>query len=147
MENSGYANNNFAYTVLAGDCLDGTVTNGSDGDPGPACPFPVGSGLNSKYNGDYIIEIVSGTTSGCIGTDYAGFANVGPCPDYTGGAGSNIWVIGPECDNDTGNYFINVYWSGQHSDADASSLISGGSIGAQAYVAFNDPTASCWAPS
>jgi hypothetical protein len=144
METSGTGNDNFSMRPLgSGYCNDGFVTDGTGGNPGPACPFPVGSGLNSIYNNDQIIEIFSGISNGCIGTDFDENANVGPCPPSRNGTGSNIWVIGPECGHDS-TYLINVYWSGQHGNADASSLISGGAIGAQAYVAGNNPATSCW---
>jgi hypothetical protein len=142
METSGTGNDNFSMYTLSNYCDGGFVTNGV-GSPGPACPFPVGSGLNSAYENHQIVKIVSGISNGCIGTDFSENANVGPCPPPSGGTGSNIWVIGPECGTDS-TYLINVYWSGQHGNADASSLISGGAIGAQAYVAGNNPATSCW---
>jgi hypothetical protein len=143
METSGTGNDNFSMIPLGSDCNHGFVTNGTGGNPGPACPFPAGSGLNSAYNNDQIVEIESGVSHGCIGTDFSENANLGNCPPAKNGAGSNIWVIGPECGSDS-TYLINVYWSGQHGNADASSLISGGAIGVQAYVAGNNPATSCW---
>jgi hypothetical protein len=145
MENPGYTNDNFDWIRLTGYCDDGYVTNGVSS-PGPACPFPAGSGLNNTYEGDQIVKIVSGISNGCIGTDFSEHANVGACPPSSNGTGSNLWVIGPTCfvGSGAGNYFINIYWSGQHGNGDASSLESGGAIGAQAYVAGNNPSASCW---
>jgi hypothetical protein len=143
MENTGYANNSFAEYKLSGYCDDGYVTDGVHS-PGPACPFPNGSGLNSKYEGYPIIAALSGVSGACIGTDGSGKANLGACPPSSGGSGSNIWVVGgPICGNSS-YYLINVYWSARHGTSGASSLISGGSIGAQAYVAMNNPQASCW---
>jgi hypothetical protein len=145
MEKAGYTNDDFGWYTLTHYCDGGYVTNGVQL-PGPACPFPVGSGLNSEYNGDQIVRIVSGVSNGCIGTDFSENANVGTCPPSSGGTGSNIWIIGPACyvGSGAGSYYINVYWSGQHGNSGASSLESGGSIGAQAYVAGNNPAASCW---
>ncbi len=144
MESSGPANNKFTLFPLQGYCNNGLVSTGTGGNnPPPACPFPNGSGLNSRYDGDPIVEIAPSFSGPCIGTDNSEYANVGACPPGDGGTGSNIWVIGPECGTNS-YYYINVYWSGQHGNTNASSLISGGAIGAQAYVAGNNPATSCW---
>jgi hypothetical protein len=79
-----------------------------------------------------------------MGTDTSARANLGACPG-SNGHGSNIWVLGPNCTagGNTGEYIINVYWSDQHGRSGASSLQSGGAIGAQATVPAN-PASSCW---
>jgi hypothetical protein len=139
MYDSGdYANNNWKLVQLTGYCDHGVVTNG----PGPACPFPVGSGLNAQLNGDVIDAIVSYVSAACIGTDYVENMNLGPCPPPSNGAGSNIWVQGPGCNSNGSFYYTNVYWSAQHGNSGAAYMVSGGAIGAQAYV--SPANASCW---
>jgi hypothetical protein len=144
MYNSGVTNDNFGENLLTGYCNGGHVTDGVHS-PGPACPFVVGSGYNSAYEGDQMIEIISNVSGACIGTDEHSIANLGPCPPTRGGVGSNIWVLAtPECGTLSGTYYyINVYWSNSPDNSDAASLQSGGAIGNNAYVVGVHDT-SCW---
>ena len=121
MYNFGYSNDAWTLYQMTGYCSGGYVSSSL------ACPFPNGSGLNSTYNGDYIMEVKSQVSGACIGTDGAGFANLGPCPPDSGGKGSNLWVF------EGGGPIVSVYWSKQHGNNSEADLVSGGSIGAQAY--------------
>jgi hypothetical protein len=137
MYNPGVTNDGWTVTILAHYCNNGLVSN--------ICPFPVGSGLNTQFDGDEIFQMDSDVSNACIGTDSNEMANLGACPPVNGsGKGSNIWVLATSTCGASAYYFENVYWSGQHGNGVASSLISGGSIGAQAYVLGDDPATSCW---
>ncbi len=130
------ANDVFSWSSLPGYCSDGDVSTS------PACPFKNGSGLNTEFNGAPMVEIQAGNDL-CLGTDSSGNANLGACPNPNGkSTGSNIWVLAAGCNPyNAGDYsFVNVYWS--NIDGSPQYLISGGAIGAQAYV--QDGVASCW---
>ncbi len=137
MYNSGVSNDSFSIDVLAGYCNNGQVSN--------ICPFKANTGLNAVLAGDTIFEIVNNNNGKCIGTNVYEEADMGPCPPANGsGVGSNIWVA----DTDEGcpypsAYFQNVYWINYYDNSTIFSLLSGGSIGAQAYI-YNDEYGSCW---
>jgi hypothetical protein len=135
MYSSGVANDNWQMIYLGNYCDLGTVSES------PACPFPSGSLLNTIFNENPMFEIKSSVSGACIGTDIYGNANLGPCPPTNGsGTGSNIWVwhyIGPSTYD-----LVNVYWSGRHGNSGSALLVSGGAIGAQAYV--SPSTSSQW---
>jgi hypothetical protein len=54
-------NEDFIFANLTSWCNGGHVT--------PICPFTVGSGLNTRYQGDQIVSIYSTGTGKCIGAD------------------------------------------------------------------------------
>lgn len=54
-------NEDFLYTNLTSWCSGGHVTS--------TCPFTVGSGLNSRFEGDQIVSIYSTHAGKCIGAD------------------------------------------------------------------------------
>jgi hypothetical protein len=82
-------------------CPGGYVHNGENG---LFCPFSYGSGLNSRYHGDSIRELLSPNTGKCITPDSIansiGYAILNSC-----GANGYLWVL-----NVFGgtNYLINV---------------------------------------
>jgi|GEM_PF-7037901 len=144
MYTSGVYNDQFQVYQLTGYCNDGYVTNGTSS-PGKACPFIVGSGYNNTFNGAEMVEIYSPVANECLGTNTSGQADLGPCPPAGGtGVGSNIWfeTAGGCATNGYSSYLGNVYWINHENDGTVYYLLSGGSIGAQAYV--TDYGGSCW---
>ena len=147
MYTAGTSNDDLNFIFLTGYCNNGMVTDGTEGQPGPACPFRAGTGMNSTYFGDLVfaLQLVNfgAGDNYCVGTDSSARVNVGPCPPAKGGTGSNLWVQGPPCSSGghSGNYLINVYWSNFYGSPYY--LISGGSVGAQATV--GSVAESCWA--
>lgn len=80
---AGDANNDFAYGYLTSMCGNGHVSNSGE------CPFTPGGGLNRRYNGDLIVEIVS-LIEGCIADSGfgTGFTVLGTCPNSAGAGGA-----------------------------------------------------------
>jgi hypothetical protein len=117
---------------LSGMCGSGFVT--------ADCPFPVGSGLNGRYEGKAIVAI-NFNSGGCLANGGPGggsYGVIGTCPDINGNNGSNgsIFVL-----NDTESYFINRYWSDYYYNTDGLvnfpiALCSPGTAGQQ--VIMND---------
>jgi hypothetical protein len=79
-------------------CGSGVVTS--------TCPFTVGSGLNSRYQGQEIMDIQF-STGQCAGDDGYGGGALEPCPDSSGNGGGDgtifIW--------NTSLYMVNRHWS------------------------------------
>lgn len=105
---AGDNNNDFEYIRLSGKCNNGQVEVFAGG----GCPFPSGSGLNSKYNGWYInaIESISDTNF-CVGTQENSSGGIlTPCPDVNGNGGG--WgTVMVTCPAQTSCPLVNYHWT------------------------------------
>jgi hypothetical protein len=133
----GYSNDDFYYTPEF-------ICNGSDlvqVYPGGGCPFTPGTGLNSAYVNDEIVEVTYGNnTNLCVATNGSAHAVMGNCEETGDAADGVIMVLGQL--NCNGNSLVDRYWS----DRDTTSvyLQSGGNPGVQATFSITgSPT--CWA--
>lgn len=74
------ANQNVSIARNFSACGDGIVS-GSNG-----CPFDSGSGMNSLYNGDEIVQVVIGSNSDCWAGQVSDTVVISPCsgPNATG---------------------------------------------------------------
>jgi hypothetical protein len=133
----GYSNDDFYYTPEF-------ICNGTDlvqVYAGGGCPFTPGTGLNSDYVNDEIVEVTYGNnTNLCVATAGSPQAVMGNCEETGDAANGVIMVLGQL--NCNGNSFVDRYWS----DKDTTSvyLQSGGNPGVQATFAITgSPT--CWA--
>ena len=105
---AGNVNNDFEYIRLSGKCNNGQV----EVLPGGGCPFPSGSGLNSKYNGWYInaVESISDTNY-CVGSqENSSGAILTPCPDANGNNGGwgTVLITCPSQDNCP---IVDLHWT------------------------------------
>jgi hypothetical protein len=97
----------FDVEYLFGMCHDGLVDS--------TCPFRVGSGLNSRYNNDSIIQFkYMGGGNYCIGdlSNHFPFAGLQACNNLNGNGGgqATIFVVNSRKLNPS-NYIENRYWS------------------------------------
>jgi hypothetical protein len=107
----GAVNDSFTPQFLTGYCSGGRVNS--------TCPFWVGSGWNTQLTGGAIVQIKSNVNGRCIGTDFSGNLDIGPCPPTSGGGGSNIWVemAIPGCTAAGDLALVSVYWINHNHDA------------------------------
>jgi hypothetical protein len=105
---AGQSNNDFEYVRLSGMCNNGQVEVVGGG----GCPFPAGSGLNSKYDGWYINSIESISLDNlCVGTQESSSGGVlTTCPDIDGNNGG--WgTIDVTCPAQQGCNVVNYHWT------------------------------------
>jgi hypothetical protein len=119
---AGDNNNSFFRQQLKNMCNSGWVAVYANG----GCPFPVGSGLNSKYKDAAIVseeqgDLGPGDFAGCVGsTQTFSAAILTNCPDNSGNNGGwGTIMILPQvkccnfaADGDKISYTVNRYWSG-----------------------------------
>ena len=102
---AGDPNNAFAFQDLSQMCNGGKVSATQ------ACPFTPGGGLNTMFDGWYIVRIVDLNNTGlCAGTTSAGAAELTLCPNLQGNNGGNgtIDVVKPSMTNTA---IVNRFWS------------------------------------
>jgi hypothetical protein len=109
----GDFNNQFAWGFLGNMCNHGTVS------ANPPCPFTPGGGLNSRYNGAFIGDILDSGLSPtlCVADNGAGTGAtvLNTCPDFNGNGGANgtIFIL-PQVQNPMSpatTYAVNRFWS------------------------------------
>lgn len=109
----GDPNNDFEWKQLASWCNNGHV----EVYPGGGCPFAIGSGLNSLYNGALIVqeENSNSTPLRCAanGNSYGGYerAQLQNC-----GSNGYVWILGDCNDINTcneSNQVISLFWTNQ----------------------------------
>jgi len=113
-----------------------TVHNGENGCVGP---FTNGSGLNSRYDGDYVIYLqFYGGSNGCVGQSSEAYAILYTSCVPSGGA----FVVSPT----NGAYLISVgvsnYWYGQGGGSNRPYWLVAGSSGQQLY--FTQTANNSW---
>lgn len=132
----GYTNDDFYYEFEY-------ICNGTDivqVYPGGGCPFTPGTGLNSLYKNDYILEIHYANRDNCVATTSGGLAVLGSCAESSGGASDGVFMVAnPNCSG--GDYLVDRYWSDLGNTT--YTLASGGNIGVQAL--FENGNTTCWA--
>src|SRR5271170_4846253 len=97
--NLGNTNNTYELQHLTGICNGGYVEN----QDGLACPFADGSGLNNRYAGDAIVQIIDYDTVGenpplCVAASTSGAGVEGGCSTIDnnfgwGGASGSVFVL------------------------------------------------------
>jgi hypothetical protein len=108
---SSYENSNyheyFNERILSGKCNGGKVSSSM------ACPFKPGSGFNTRYNNDAIIELQYGSTGYCLGTNQYGDAMLQTCGSLTTGAGADQTAMFVYNNGGGGTRGLteSVYWS------------------------------------
>jgi len=112
-QTGSYQTNLWDYNYLTSMCGSGLVTS--------TCPFTVGSGLNTQFMGDPIIQIEYGPAGNCVATSSGGSAVNGTCASPEGSGGSNgvIMVLDQHgtqynCQYSNFCYIVNRYWSDEH---------------------------------
>lgn len=100
-------NNDFFFLQLSAMCNHGYVSES------PACPFTNGGGLNTRYRGKSIVEIVASNTNNMCVADNgtgSGFAALEKCPDNNGqnGGTGTVFVL---AQNGNPTYVVNKYWT------------------------------------
>jgi hypothetical protein len=107
----GDDNNDFYERFLTSMCGDGKVHGF-----GQACPFPSGSDLNNRYDGDEIVALEDGRAANlCVGTDNHGAGVLTTCPNSNGLGGIGTIIVENSV-HGRGSvvppfYFINFHWS------------------------------------
>jgi hypothetical protein len=100
----------FTYEGLTGMCNGGFVSS--------TCPFTVGSGLNTEFEGDPIVQIFYYGNGDCVATSGSGEAVLGTCANLSGSGGSDgvIDVLNGEPAGSSNCYELNYcyvanrYW-------------------------------------
>lgn len=102
----GSDNNNFLYVSMSGMCNHGEVSANLE------CPFTPNRGLNARYDGARIVEILNNNGL-CVADSGTGSSTsaLEACPPNTNGAGGADGTIFILAQSGDPTYVVNRYWS------------------------------------
>jgi hypothetical protein len=103
----GDNNNDFEYDFLTGMCGGGRVIIYAGG----GCPFAIGSGLNARYDGAYIVQLRAYNENECVGSTGMGNAILTGCQNRSGSGGGIGTIDIILDDNNDPTPIINLHWS------------------------------------
>jgi hypothetical protein len=139
-----YNNTNEAWSFQDVDLCNSAHTDEGIATVTETCPFPLGSGLNTAYEGDPIVQIL-GPQGECLATTGSGTAVNGTCGETGSGQGASNGVFNvlvgnaPHCSQFYCS-IVNRYWTNNRG---VSQFVCSASTANGAAVILDNPSFSC----